>query len=134
MWEWRKQSSGGVLRNFAKFTGKHRYQSLFRPVVYWGREPGRGAFPVNFVSNFILKIRLWHICFPVNFVIFLRTHLLYRIPLDDCYWLKYFCKNISILDVIFSVFDLIRKERVNKIFLLETQKQPLDVFHENRCL
>ena len=87
---------------------------------------------MNFVSNFILKIRLWHMCFPVNFVIFLRTHLLYRIPLDDCYWLKYFCKNISIFDVIFSVFDLIRKERVNKIFLLETQKQPLDVFHENR--
>ena len=69
---------------------------------------------MNFVSNFILKIRLWHMCFPVNFVIFLRTHLLYRIPLDDCYWLKYFCKNISIFDVIFSVFDLICKERVNK--------------------
>ena len=35
----------GVLRNFAKFTGKHLF----------------------------LKKRLWHRCFPVNFVKFLRT-------------------------------------------------------------
>ena len=37
----------GVLRNFAKFTGKHLYQSLF--------------------------FRLWHRYFPLNFAKFLRT-------------------------------------------------------------
>ena len=36
-------------RHFVKFTGKHLCQSLF------------------------LKKRLWHRCFPVNFVKFLRT-------------------------------------------------------------
>ena len=43
----------GVLRNFAKFTGKHMCQSLK---------------PAN-----LLKKRLWHRCFPVNFANFLRT-------------------------------------------------------------
>ena len=45
----------GVLRNFAKFTGKHLCQRLF-----FNRE----------------KKRLWHRCFPVNFVKFLRTTFL----------------------------------------------------------
>ena len=42
----------GVLRNFAKFTGKHLCQSLF--------------------LIFLWKKRLWHRCFPVNFAKFLR--------------------------------------------------------------
>ena len=46
----------GVLRNFSKFTGKHQCQSLFclRPAT-------------------LLKKRLWHRCFPVNFEKFLIT-------------------------------------------------------------
>ena len=44
----------GVLRNFAKFTGKHL---CLRPAT-------------------LLKMRLWHRCFPVNFVKFLRTPFL----------------------------------------------------------
>ena len=40
-----------VLRNFAKFTEKHLCQSLF----------------------FLLKKRLWHRCFPLNFAKFYRT-------------------------------------------------------------
>ena len=47
----------GVLRNFAKFTGKH-------------------AAPAT-----LLKKRLCHRCFPVNFVKFLRTPFFYRTPL-----------------------------------------------------
>ena len=47
----------GVLRNFAKFTGKHQCQSLFF---------NKGC------CNFIKK-RLWRRCFPGNFVKFLRT-------------------------------------------------------------
>ena len=51
----------GVLRNFAKFTGKHLCQSLF-----------------------LIKLQAWHRCFPVNFAKFLRTPF-HRITLDDCF-------------------------------------------------
>ena len=49
----------GVLRNFAKFTGKHLCQGLFFNKV---------APPAT-----VLKKRLWHRCFPVNFAKFLRA-------------------------------------------------------------
>ena len=54
----------GVLRNFAKFTGKHLCQSLFfnRPTA-------------------LLKKRLWHRCFPMNFAKFLTALLFHRTPL-----------------------------------------------------
>ena len=51
----------GVLRNFTKFKGKHLYQSVFFNKV-------AGLRPAT-----LLKKRLWHRCFPVNFVEFLRT-------------------------------------------------------------
>ena len=51
----------GVLRNFAKFTGKHLCQSLYFNKV-------AGLRPAT-----LLKKRLWHRCFPVNFVKFLRN-------------------------------------------------------------
>ena len=50
-----------VLRNFAKFTGKHLYKSLFFNKA------------ANLRSVALLKMRL---CFPVNFVKFLRTPFL----------------------------------------------------------
>ena len=53
----------GVLGNFAKFTKKHVCQSLFFINVV-GLKPG-----------ILLKKRLWHTCFPVNFLKFLRTPL-----------------------------------------------------------
>ena len=48
----------GVLRDFAKFTGKHLFQSLF----YLSHRPAT-----------LLKKRHWHGCFLVNFAKFLRT-------------------------------------------------------------
>ena len=51
----------GVLRNSTKFTGKHLCQSLFFNEV-------AGLRPTT-----LLKKRLWHRCFPVNFAKFLRT-------------------------------------------------------------
>ena len=54
----------GVLRNFAKFTGKHLCQSLFFNKV-------AGLRPAT-----LLKKRLWHRCFPINFAKFLRTPFL----------------------------------------------------------
>ena len=57
----------GVLRNFAKFTGKDLCQSLFfnkatdlRPATF-------------FRPTTLLKKKLWRRCFPVNFARFLRT-------------------------------------------------------------
>ena len=54
----------GVFRNFTKFTGKHLCQSLFFNKVAGLRPPT------------LLKKRLWHRCFPMNFVKFLRTPFL----------------------------------------------------------
>ena len=47
----------GVFRNFAKFTGKHLYQSLFFNKV-------AGLSPAT-----LFKKRLWHRCFSMNFEI-----------------------------------------------------------------
>ena len=53
-----------ALRDFEKFTGKHLYQSLFLSKV-----PGLR-------SATLLKRRLWHRCFSVNFAKSLRTPFL----------------------------------------------------------
>ena len=55
----------GVLRNFAKFTGKQLHQSLFFNKV-------AGLRPTT-----LLKKRPWHRCFPVKFLRtpFLTKHL-----------------------------------------------------------
>ena len=58
-----------VLRNFTKFTGKHLCQKLFFNKF-------EGLMPAT-----LLKKRLWHMCFPINFVKFLRTPFLHRTPL-----------------------------------------------------
>ena len=49
----------GVLKTFAKFTGKHLCQSLF----------------LNTGPATLLKRRLWHSCFPVKFAELLRKCL-----------------------------------------------------------
>ena len=68
-----------VLENFAKFTGKHLCQSVFFNKVACLR-------PAT-----LLKKRLWHRCFPVNFEKFQGTpfshntsrRLLLEIPIKD---------------------------------------------------
>ena len=59
----------GVLRNFAKLTGKNVCQSLVFNKLAGLR------------SATLLKKTLWHRCFPVNFVKFLRTTFFHRTPL-----------------------------------------------------
>ena len=54
----------GVLRNFAKYTGKQLCQSLFFNKV------------ADLRLATLLKKRLWHRCFPDNFAKFLRTFFL----------------------------------------------------------
>ena len=53
-----------VLRNLTKFTGKHLCQRIFFNKI-------AGLRPLT-----LLKKRLWHRCFPVNFAKFLRTPFL----------------------------------------------------------
>ena len=55
-----------VFRNFPKFTGKHLYLSLF-----FNKVAGLRPQPAT-----LLKKRLWHRWFPVNFAKFLRTPFL----------------------------------------------------------
>ena len=62
----------GVLRNFAKFTGKQLCQVFFYNKV-------TDQDPVT-----LLEKRLWRWCFPMNFAKFPRTPF-HRPPLDDCF-------------------------------------------------
>ena len=56
----------GVLKNFSKFTGKHLCQGLF----FNRLKPAT-----------LLKKRLWHRCFIMNFAEFSKASFIYRIPL-----------------------------------------------------
>ena len=60
----------GVIRNFVKFTGKHLCQSLSFLTKLQACKVA-GLRPAT-----LLKKRLWHSCFPVNFAKFLRTPFL----------------------------------------------------------
>ena len=62
----------GILRNFEKFTGKHLCQVLFYNKVA-GSEHAT-----------LLKKRLWHRCFPINFAKFPKTSF-HRTPLNNCF-------------------------------------------------
>ena len=70
-----------VLRNFAKFTGNQLCQNLFFSKV-------AGLKPAT-----LLKKRLWHRCFTVNFAKFLRTFFLIEhlrwLLLKRVYWKFY---------------------------------------------
>ena len=59
----------GALKDFAKLTGKRLCQSLFFNKV---------ADLIRPVT--LLKMGLWHRCFPVDFAKFLRTPFFYRTP------------------------------------------------------
>ena len=84
----------GVLRNFAKFRGKHLCQSLFFKTVASLRPAA------------LLKMRLWHRCFPVNLAKFLRTAFLAEhlrwLPLKRAVTLKIIKRATSFfLDMLF---------------------------------
>ena len=61
----------GVLKNFEKFSGKHLCQSLFFHKIAGLR-----------TQVFTSTQKLWHKCFPVNFMKLSRT-LFHRTPPDD---------------------------------------------------
>ena len=78
----------GVLKDFTKFTEKHLCQSLFLSKV-------AGLRPVT-----LLKKRLWHRCFPVNYPKFLRT--------------PFFTEHLWWLLLLFLI-----SERIQILFLME---------------
>ena len=66
----------GVLRNFSKFTGKHLRQILsFNKVAGLLFNKVVGLRPAT-----LLKNRLWHRCFPVNFCEISKNTFCYRTP------------------------------------------------------
>ena len=62
-----------VYENFAKFTGKYRCQSLFFNK------------PAGLSPEILLKKKLCHRCFSVNFVKFLRTPFFIEHTSDGCF-------------------------------------------------
>ena len=85
----------GVLWNFVKFLGKHQYQSLFFNKVAALR------------LGTLLKKRLWHRCFPVNFAKFLRTPFLQN-TYGGCFWIILVVVIITII-VLKKYFTNMRK-------------------------
>ena len=78
----------GVLRNVAKLTGKQLCQSLYFNKV-------AGLRPAT-----LLKQRLWHLCFPVNFAKLLRTPFL----TEQLRWLRLNVYDIS------KIFFIIKRK------------------------
>ena len=63
----------GVLKNFAKFTGK----STCARVSF--------LIKLTYRPAILLKKKHWHRCFPVNFVKVLRSSFLNNTPPGDCF-------------------------------------------------
>ena len=117
----------GVLRNFPKFTRKHLCQSLFFNKVV-------GLRPAT-----LLKKRLWHRCFPVNFVKFLRTPFfiehLWWLLLDMLIALLWLARlpsfEISKLPITFGPNAQIRHSDIwphQKSHFLKSVHAPLNIF------
>ena len=96
----------GVLRNLTKFTAKHLRQSLFfnRPAT-------------------LLKKRLWHRCFHVNFVKFLRTPF----HTEHLWWLllfraKLFQKMLLLCGWLNNKINVQAKQNKTTLVRFETKK------------
>ena len=108
----------GVLRKFTEFAGKHLCQSLFFNKF-------AGLKPVT-----LLKMRLWHSCFPVNFLKFLRTPfyieylrwLLLRVVLSFFYFDKQilclFIYTKYLIQATFLVFNKVPEQAYKRLALL----------------
>ena len=108
----------GVLRKFTEFAGKHLCQSLFFNKF-------AGLKPVT-----LLKMRLWHSCFPVNFLKFLRTPfyieylrwLLLSVVLSFFYFDKQilclFIYTKYLIQATFLVFNKVPEQAYKRIALL----------------
>ena len=93
-----------VARNYAKLTVKQLCQSLFFNKVARLR-------PAS-----LLKKRLWHRCFSVNFVKFLRTlffiELLWWLLLNELFYISFFHDRRSGLVLLLYIFINVSKLRI----------------------
>ena len=99
----------GVLRNFTKFTGKHLCQSLF--LIKLQAE----------ACNFIKK-RLWHRCFHVNFVKFIRTPFYRTLVVAASSFLSFDFQLIRFLDEKKYLWNYLKKQ-YSKLDLAEGKSQ-----------
>ena len=126
----------GVLRNFAKFLRKHLCHSLF-----FNKVAGLRAAT-------LLKKRLWHRCFPMNFAKFLRTPFLqntsWRLLLMQSNFLSLYSliKQFSIflcstfyflLKTFFLLLMTYLKRVMNEYFRLETARLTKRKY-QSKCL
>ena len=88
----------GVLRNFTKFEGKHLCQSLFFNKVSGLR------------SATLLKKKLWHRCFPVNFAN--SEWSLFAFKLNCNVFCKRFLLEVTLLRQSFNKFVLVTLSRL----------------------
>ena len=91
-----KQSSVGVLKNFAKFTGRHLCKSSFFNKV-------TGLRPAT-----LLQIMLWKKCLFTNFAKFLRT----LFPTEHLRWLLLYQVTVTLP---FFSLNTIWKTRLNTL-------------------
>ena len=97
-----------VLRNFTKFTEKHLCQNLFFNKV-------TGLRPA-----ILLKKRLWHRCFPMNFAKFLRTPFV----TEHLWWLFW---KFAIIHNWWRIFQLLTSYRTVSPIFISSWK----VLHQN---
>ena len=91
--------------NFTKFTGKHLCQSFFFNKV------------TSLRSATLLNKKLWHRCFPLNFVKFLRAPFL----TEHFWWLL-----LSIVEMFFQSEYFFK---LNAFYRLKNHFYNLNVFH-----
>ena len=104
-----------VLKNIAIFTGKHLCQNLF----------------LNKVTSLrlLLKKRLWHRCFPVNFGKFFRTTFLKntsgRLLLNPIFPHQLFCKSIDEIICCWKGNDYSRRTLEQPTSMIDSLEQKL---------
>ena len=103
-----------VLRNFAKFTGKYLCQSLFFNKI------------ADLRSATLFKKRLWHRCFPVNFVKSLRTPFLqntsWRLVLSTTWHTPWVLQISVFFHQTSEIFDISRNKDIYCILIYESLK------------
>ena len=135
----------GVLRNFAKFTGKHLCHNLFLNKV-WGLRPAT-----------LLKERLTHL-FSCEFCRIFKNCFSYKTPLADCFCRYLLDVNLKYNKFIKSRTSLFNEAKFRQILLplsgedtgrcisqnvaslsvlvqdlINLQEQPREVFYQKSC-
>ena len=101
----------GVLWNFRKFIEKHLCQSLFFDKI-------AGLSPAT-----LLKRRLWHSCFPVNFVKFLRTHFF-----TEHLWSRLIVYNVVYNHVFYNINHYTKLNTLSWLLIVINGKKTLSKF------